>query len=53
MTLFSFFFGALFSAFIVAAIVGHYLVLREFARPFTEAAAKRPVLPSASLQPGF
>jgi hypothetical protein len=52
-TLFSIAFAGIFLAFIVAAVVGHLLLLREFVRPFTAEAANRSPLPSPSLQPGF
>ena len=51
--LFSIAFTGLFIAFVVAALLGHILLLREFARPFTGEAANVTPLPDPSLQPGF
>jgi hypothetical protein len=51
--LFSIVFTGIFVAFIVAAILGHVLLLREFVRPFTGETAKLARLPIPSLQPGF
>jgi hypothetical protein len=51
--LFSIAFTGIFAAFIVAAVVGHLLVLREFVRPFTSEAVIPGLLPNPSLQPGF
>jgi hypothetical protein len=49
--LFSIAFTGIFAAFIVAAVVGHVLLLRDFARPLTGKAAIP--LPMPSLQPGY
>jgi hypothetical protein len=49
--LFSIAFTGIFAAFIVAAVVGHVLLLREFVRPFTGKATMP--LPMPSLQPGY
>ncbi|MEJ0075618.1 MAG: hypothetical protein WDO17_09245 [Alphaproteobacteria bacterium] len=52
-TLFSIAFTGIFLAFIVAAVLGHILLLREFVRPFTGERKKLAPLPTPSLQPGF
>jgi hypothetical protein len=52
-TLFSIAFTGIFLAFIVAAVLGHVLLLREFVRPFSREATNRHPLPSPSLQPGY
>ena len=49
--LFSIAFAGIFLAFIVAAVVGHVLLLREFVRPFAGEATSP--LPGPSLQPGY
>jgi hypothetical protein len=49
--LFSIAFMGIFLAFIVAAVVGHALLLREFIRPFAGTAMSP--LPNPSLQPGY
>ena len=51
--LFSIAFTGIFAAFIAAAVVGHALLLREFVRPFTGAAAVPAPLPKPGLQPVF
>jgi hypothetical protein len=52
-TLFSIAFAGILLAFIVAAVLGHVLLLREFVRPFTGEATKFAPLPAPSLQPGY
>ena len=51
--LFSIAFTGIFAAFIVAAVAGHVLLLREFVRPFTGEAESLTPLPAPSLQPGY
>ena len=51
-TLFSFAFGAIFLAFIIAALVGHVLVIEAFVRPFFgRLAVAKTARPAGSLQP--
>ena len=52
-TLFSIAFTGIFAAFIVAAVAGHVLLLREFVRPFTGDVSIPAPLPTPSLQPGY
>ena len=51
--LFSLAFTAIFAAFIVAAVAGHVLLLREFVRPVAGEASIPDPLPAPSLQPGY
>jgi hypothetical protein len=52
-TLFSLAFTGIFLAFIVAAVVGHVLLLREFVRPFARKAKNPSSFQRPSLQPGY
>jgi len=52
-TLFSIAFTGIFLAFIVAAIVGHVLLIKAFLRPSSDESTSPSRLPNPSLQPGF